>query len=152
KRFSSLHLPARPSCNFNCYRSNSIFNMQFSKVTFTILTAMAVSAFAVPAEAPAATVDIRSAEPEALPEGLDTENLVRYDLPDDFGIDIEDDIEDGFLEARDLEKRAICGARIVNAAKKQKGKKCVFKGGNCNGPTSGGFDSAGLTLHAVCQG
>lgn len=122
--------------------------MHFSKLTFALLAASAFSAFAAPVdEFDAPELALRDAIPDA---DVDAEPTL-YDLPDDLEIDVEDDIEDGTLSARDLEKRATCASKIVSFAKKQKGVKYVWGGGNCNGKTKGGFDCSGLTLYAVCQ-
>ncbi|KAJ5102278.1 NlpC/P60-like cell-wall peptidase [Penicillium alfredii] len=43
------------------------------------------------------------------------------------------------------------GKGIVDAAEKEKGLPYVWGGGNCHGPTQGGFDCSGLTQYAVCQ-
>ena len=46
---------------------------------------------------------------------------------------------------------ATFGPQIVAIARKQIGQPYVWGGGNENGPTGGGFDCSGLTLHAVYQ-
>ncbi|KAL4862842.1 hypothetical protein BDV12DRAFT_206902, partial [Aspergillus spectabilis] len=43
------------------------------------------------------------------------------------------------------------GAAIVDAAQEELGLPYVWGGGNCKGPTSGGFDCSGLTQHAICE-
>ncbi|KAK3312734.1 putative NlpC/P60-like cell-wall peptidase, partial [Apodospora peruviana] len=43
------------------------------------------------------------------------------------------------------------GQLIVKAGEKWLGKKYVFGGGDCSGPTKGGFDCSGLLKYAVCK-
>jgi cell wall-associated NlpC family hydrolase len=43
------------------------------------------------------------------------------------------------------------GTAIIKAAQKEKGLPYVWGGGNCSGPTKGGFDCSGLTQYAICQ-
>ncbi|KAM7208376.1 hypothetical protein V8F20_001354 [Naviculisporaceae sp. PSN 640] len=66
------------------------------------------------------------------------------------GDDIEPEDEEDPLVAR-AAKKLTRGDLIVKAAEKWLGKKYVFGGGDCSGPTKGGFDCSGLVLHAVCK-
>lgn len=67
------------------------------------------------------------------------------------GDDIEPEDEDDPLVAKRAAKKLTRGDLIVKAAEKWIGKKYVFGGGDCGGPTKGGFDCSGLLLHAVCK-
>ena len=55
------------------------------------------------------------------------------------------------LDDHSLEARKLTGDAIYNWAKKQLGVKYVWNGGDCNGPTRGGFDCSGLSLYSVCK-
>jgi cell wall-associated NlpC family hydrolase len=48
-------------------------------------------------------------------------------------------------------RKDTCSVRVYKFALKQLGVPYKWGGGNCNGPTKGGFDCSGLTKYAVCQ-
>jgi hypothetical protein len=132
--------------------------MQFSKLTVLALASLFMGAYS----APSADVSAN----EVLPFGIEARDLAvgevqfverEVELPEDFGVDADEDdedVEDGeddyeeiaaaewaAEEEGTLEKRAASGTAIINAAKKMKGKKYVWGGGGCKGPSKGTFYS-----------
>ena len=76
--------------------------------------------------------------------------------PDDGDHIPDDDDNEPAITARDISpllvpRKDTCSVRVYKFALKQRGVPYRIFGGDCNGPTRGGFDSSGLTKYAVCQ-
>lgn len=97
-------------------------------------------------DAPADDADPADLFPEAdfdLDEAIAANNTLSGD-------DVDDSDESDPLVAR-AAAALTKGQLIVKAAEKWLGKKYVYGGGDCKGPTKGGFDCSGLVLNAVCK-
>lgn len=122
--------------------------MLFSKLTILALSSLFIGAYSAP------NVDI-SESADLLTAGIEARDIEvsageiqfverEVELPEDFGVEPEDDDEEYDEDADEddeeggaLEKRAASGAAIVKAAKKMAGKKYVWGGGGCKGPSKG---------------
>ncbi|KAH7555717.1 hypothetical protein J3E72DRAFT_270982 [Bipolaris maydis] len=76
--------------------------------------------------------------------------------PDDGDHIPDDDDNEPAITARDVSpllvpRKDTCGVKVYKFALKQRGVPYKWGGGDCNGPTKGGFDCSGLTKYAVCK-
>lgn len=109
---------------------------------------------------PTSIDDNASGEGDAGGDVPDDENSDGVQLPDEIAELLEEEIASGgTLDADEILRRTAAATTkkvtkaqlLVNAAKRWIGTRYVFGGGNCAGPTKGGFDCSGLVLHAVCK-
>ena len=56
-----------------------------------------------------------------------------------------------FLQTNAFSESNCSGSDVYNAAARYDGTPYVYGGGNCNGPTNGGFDCSGLALYSICK-